>query len=64
MGGDLSQFRQSESSLDDLLELFIIPIRISRPVFDRTRVAGVAQLVEHHVAIVDVEGSSPFTRSS
>ena len=25
--------------------------------------AGVAQLVEHHVANVVVEGSSPFTRS-
>lgn len=24
--------------------------------------ADVAQLVEHHVAIVDVEGSSPFVR--
>ncbi len=26
-------------------------------------IAGVAQLVEHHVANVVVEGSSPFTRS-
>ncbi len=26
-------------------------------------IAGVAQLVEHHVANVIVEGSSPFTRS-
>ena len=27
------------------------------------RLAGVAQLAEHHVAIVVVEGSNPFTRS-
>ena len=26
-------------------------------------VAGVAQLVEHHLAKVDVEGSNPFARS-
>ena len=25
--------------------------------------AGVAQLVEHHLAKVDVEGSNPFARS-
>ena len=29
----------------------------------RKLLAGVAQLVEHHVANVVVEGSSPFTRS-
>lgn len=33
------------------------------PVAARKRQAGVAQLVEHHVANVVVEGSSPFTRS-
>ena len=26
--------------------------------------AGVAQLVEHHLAKVDVEGSNPFARSN
>ena len=26
--------------------------------------AGVAQLVEHHLAKVDVEGSNPFARST
>jgi hypothetical protein len=28
-----------------------------------SRNAGVAQLVEHHLAKVDVEGSNPFARS-
>ena len=30
---------------------------------DCARFAGVAQLVEHHLAKVDVEGSNPFARS-
>ena len=30
----------------------------------RVFVAGVAQLVEHHLAKVDVEGSNPFARSN
>ena len=29
----------------------------------RSQFAGVAQLVEHHLAKVDVEGSNPFARS-
>ena len=29
----------------------------------RGLLAGVAQLVEHHLAKVDVEGSNPFARS-
>jgi hypothetical protein len=29
-----------------------------------SRFAGVAQLVEHHLAKVDVEGSNPFARSN
>ena len=29
----------------------------------RVFIAGVAQLVEHHLAKVDVEGSNPFARS-
>ena len=29
----------------------------------RELLAGVAQLVEHHLAKVDVEGSNPFARS-
>ena len=29
----------------------------------RVMLAGVAQLVEHHLAKVDVEGSNPFARS-
>ena len=31
---------------------------------DHTLLAGVAQLVEHHLAKVDVEGSNPFARST
>ena len=30
---------------------------------DHVSLAGVAQLVEHHLAKVDVEGSNPFARS-
>ena len=30
---------------------------------DHEAFAGVAQLVEHHLAKVDVEGSNPFARS-
>ena len=30
---------------------------------DNLLFAGVAQLVEHHLAKVDVEGSNPFARS-
>ena len=32
--------------------------------YDRVVLAGVAQLVEHHVANVNVVGSSPITRST
>lgn len=44
---------------------FKIPacIDISNSHNDRPFNAGVAQLVEHHVANVIVDGSNPFTRS-
>jgi hypothetical protein len=37
--------------------------RTVRVVFHRLLDASVAQLVEHHVANVNVEGSNPFARS-
>ena len=37
--------------------------RIPRLQSAKLRKAGIAQLVEHHLAKVDVEGSNPFARS-
>lgn len=55
----ISRFAHSSSVrwLDGNLPATIMPVAA------RKRQAGVAQLVEHHVANVVVEGSSPFTRS-
>lgn len=55
----ISRFAHSTSVrwLDGNLPATIMPVAA------RKRQAGVAQLVEHHVANVVVEGSSPFTRS-
>ena len=36
---------------------------VKEKMFLNASVAGVAQLVEHHLAKVDVEGSNPFARS-
>ena len=38
-------------------------LQFDRVSLEHKTIAGVAQLVEHHVANVIVEGSSPFTRS-
>lgn len=38
-------------------------LQSDRVSLEHKTIAGVAQLVEHHVANVIVEGSSPFTRS-
>lgn len=55
----ISRFDKSRTPrwLDGNLQATIMPVAA------RKRQAGVAQLVEHHVANVVVEGSSPFTRS-
>ena len=37
---------------------------VEEKMFLNAFVAGVAQLVEHHLAKVDVEGSNPFARSN
>lgn len=41
-----------------VLDTFISPVRITTFKF-----AGIAQLVERHLAKVNVEGSNPFARS-
>lgn len=43
---------------------FAIDIDVNTEKLSSKFIASVAQLVEHHLAKVDVEGSSPFARSS
>ena len=43
---------------------FTIDIDVNTEKLSSKFIASVAQLVEHHLAKVDVEGSSPFARSS
>ena len=43
---------------------FTIDIGVNTEKLSSKFIASVAQLVEHHLAKVDVEGSSPFARSS
>ena len=44
-------------------KLFYMLDFVKEKMFLNASVAGVAQLVEHHLAKVDVEGSNPFARS-
>ena len=42
----------------------LLTLRLIRKSYHQNFIASVAQLVEHHLAKVDVEGSNPFARSS
>ena len=44
--------------------LNFLTCRLRHHPLTKPRYAGVAQLVEHHLAKVDVEGSNPFARSN
>ena len=56
---------KSEASAEILYEIFEKPVDRSdwKRLFLFLSDASVAQLVEHHLAKVDVEGSNPFARS-
>ena len=49
---------------NEINESSIIYLSFSQPRGIIAGFAGVAQLVEHHLAKVDVEGSNPFARST
>ena len=53
----------SSRSRNEINESSIIYLSFSQPRGIIAGFAGVAQLVEHHLAKVDVEGSNPFARS-